>query len=564
MGEFYIMLKKRNNPMLSSMPKSAADTGTKRKQSRSTYGQNILQRGDAYQTTFDEKEEAPILRQQEIRSSQHSDRAVIKNTILFPASNLSYPDHVSSADATSLHTHSLSSEEQFEQIVVSSKLKRSNSKNKKALDSQSIIGKTSFGAQWKKVKASTLKYLNRLDKNHLEKIASIVDIEVDWINTDGADTNSVMIERVKEWITKDMDRYFSESIDDAVDGKVRKLKIEKLQNIIKEIKSSKDTKEIKSSKDKNSEKIGSDQTVGYNPSQQIQMQSSIASSDMISVEASMLFVTPPSLATTVKQMYTSSETKSVRGDTLQFSKKAKTYVRGKIKKNEQQKLVCELCFVENDNTSNETEVQNANSTRGLPWNLKENCSKVKPPGTKCLAQNNYKFCAFSGCLKMAKKGGKCISHGGGIRCSVAECSNSAKKGGKCISHGGGTRWSVAECSKTAKKGGKCKSHGGGTRCSAAGCSKFALKEGKCASHGGGTHCSGLECSKIARGKGGTCVSHGGGTRCSVAECSKSAKKGGKCASHGGGTRCSVAECSKYAQKEGKCRSHFFKQLITLG
>ena len=79
-------------------------------------------------------------------------------------------------------------------------------KNKKSLDSQSIIGKTSFEAQWKKVKASTLKYLNCLDKNNLEKIASIVDIEVDWTNTDGTDTNSVMIERVKEWITKDMDR----------------------------------------------------------------------------------------------------------------------------------------------------------------------------------------------------------------------------------------------------------------------------------------------------------------------------------------------------------------------
>merc|ERR1711957_31141 len=139
MGEFYIMLKKRNNPMLSSMPKSAADTGTKRKCSRSTYGQNVLLRGDVYQTTFDEKEESPVFRQQEIVSPQHSDRAVIKNTIIFPASNFSYPDHVSSADATSLRTDNLSSEEQFEQIVVSSKLKFSNSKKKKALDSQSII-----------------------------------------------------------------------------------------------------------------------------------------------------------------------------------------------------------------------------------------------------------------------------------------------------------------------------------------------------------------------------------------------------------------------------------------
>merc|ERR1711957_254845 len=168
MGEFYIMLKKRNNPMLSSMPKSAADTGTKRKRSRSTYGQSVLQRGDAYQTTFDEKEEAnPAFRQQEIVSPQHSDRAVIKNEVLFPGSNLSYPDHVSSADATSLRTCNLSSEEQFKQGVVSSKLKCSNSKNKKALDSQSITGKTSFEAQWKKVKASTLKHLNGLDKDHL-------------------------------------------------------------------------------------------------------------------------------------------------------------------------------------------------------------------------------------------------------------------------------------------------------------------------------------------------------------------------------------------------------------
>merc|ERR1711957_576335 len=342
-----------------------------------------------------------------------------------------------------------------------------------------IIGK------WKKVKASTLKYLNCLDKNHLEKIASIVDIEVDWTNTDGTDTNSVMIERVKEWITKDMDRYFSESIDDAVDGKVRRLKIEKLRNIIKEIKSSKDTKEIKCSKDKSSDKIGSDQTIGYNPSQQIQMQSSIASSDMISVEASTLFVTPPSFATTVIQMYTSSETKSVRGDTLQLSKKSETDVRGKIKINEQQKLVCELCFVENDNISNETEEQYASGTRGLPLNLKENCSKVKPPGTECLAQNNNKCCAFKECLKMAKKGGKCISHGGGLRCSVAECSKIALKGGKCFSHGGGTRCSVAECSKVVKTGGKCASHGGSSRCSVAGCAKSAQKGGKCVFHGGG-------------------------------------------------------------------------------
>merc|ERR1711957_1139166 len=204
--------------------------------------------------------------------------------------------------------------------------------------------------------------------------------------------------------------------------------------------------------DKSSDKIGSDQTIGYNPSQQIKMQSSIASTDMISVEASTLFITPPSLATTVIQMYTSSETKC-RGDTLQFSKKAETDERGKIEINEQQKLVCELCFVENDNVSNETEEQYANSTRGLPWNLEENYNKVKPAGTECLAQNNNKCCAFSGCLKTSKKGGKYISHGRGTRCSVADCSKSALKGGKCASHGGGTRCSVAECVKFAQKGG---------------------------------------------------------------------------------------------------------------
>ena len=96
-----------------------------------------------------------------------------------------------------------------------------------------------------------------------------------------------------------------------------------------------------------------------------------------------------------------------------YQKKSETDERGKIEISEQQKLVCELCFVENDNISNETEEQYENSTRGLPWNLKGNCSKVKPPGIECFAQNNKKCCAFSGCLKNAKKGGTCISHGGG-------------------------------------------------------------------------------------------------------------------------------------------------------
>merc|ERR1740139_1704684 len=358
-------------------------------------------------------------------------------------------------------------------------------------------------------------------------IASIVDVEVDWTNIDGSDTNSVMIERVKEWITEDMDRYFSESIDDAVDGKVRKLKIEKLRNIIKE---------IKSSKDKSSDKIGSDQTIRYYPShqtsqshathdlEQIHMQSSIASSDMSSVATPMLFTTPPFLATTAIQTYTSSETQFFTGDTLQFTKKAETDEKEKNEISEQQKLVCELCVAVDDNIFSETEKKYENSTRGLPWNLKQNFCKVKPAGTECMAKNNNKFCAFSGCLKTAKKGGKCVSHGGGIRCSVAECSKSAQKGGKCFSHGGGTRCSTAECSKYAQKGGKCFSHGGGTRCSVAECLKIPQKGGKCVFHGGGIRCSVAGCAKSAL-KGGKCISHGGGIRCSIAECSKSAKKG---------------------------------------
>merc|ERR1712160_199312 len=158
------------------------------------------------------------------------------------------------------------------------------------------------------------------------------------------------------------------------------------------IKSSKDTKEIKCSKDASADKVGSDQTIGYNQSQQIQMQSSIESLDMISVEASTLFVTPPSLATTVIQMYTSSETKSVRGDTLQLSKRSETDEKEKTEISEQQKLVCELCVAVDDNIFSETEEQYANSTRGLPWNLKQNFGKVKPAGTECLAKNNKKFC----------------------------------------------------------------------------------------------------------------------------------------------------------------------------
>ena len=123
----------------------------------------------------------------------------------------------------------------------------------------------------------------------------------------------------------------------------------------------------------------------------------------------------------------------------------------KIEISEQQKLGCELCVAVDDNIFRETEEQYANSTRYLLWKLKEKCSKVKPAGKECMAQNNSKFCAFNGCLKNAKKGGKCASHGGGKRCSTAECLKFAWKGGKCQSHGGDTLCSVAKCSKISRK-----------------------------------------------------------------------------------------------------------------
>ena len=122
------------------------------------------------------------------------------------SSEVFYPDHVSSTDATFTHTHSSLSEERFERISVSSKLRRSNSKNKKTPDSLSIIWNSSRGAVWKKVKASTLKDLNGLDKNKLEKIAFKTGIEVDWINVGGTDTKGALMERVREWITEEMDR----------------------------------------------------------------------------------------------------------------------------------------------------------------------------------------------------------------------------------------------------------------------------------------------------------------------------------------------------------------------
>eukprot|EP00588_Corethron_pennatum_P003599 CAMPEP_0194298914 /NCGR_PEP_ID=MMETSP0169-20130528/60432_1 /TAXON_ID=218684 /ORGANISM="Corethron pennatum, Strain L29A3" /LENGTH=878 /DNA_ID=CAMNT_0039048961 /DNA_START=235 /DNA_END=2872 /DNA_ORIENTATION=- len=610
--EGYIMSKKRNNPTFFSTP---AGTVAKRKVSISTYGQNELHRRDAYHTTFDKEEEATqVFRQQEITSPHHSNSEVMKNSALFPASVPSPPDHACSTDATSMHTRNLANEERFEQTFVkNSKVRRSYSEKKKPSDSVSITGKHSQGAVWKKLKASALIKLIGLDKNKLEKIASKSGIEM--INVDSTDINGALMERVREWIAEDMDRYFSESIDDAVDPKIRKLAIGKLQSIMKEIESSQDKKpdavksdetfrcnlsqqtrqnstdingalmervrewiaedmdryfsesiddavdstirklaigklqsimkEIESSQDKKPDAVKSDQTFRCNLSQQTS-QSLVASDvkqtemhnvasfsafDMISAGNSRLFSMPSLLATTVIQPCTSSETPSSTADTLQLSNKAENE-GGKVKINEQQKMVCELCVIVDDSTSTEAEEQCTNSTKLLPDKLKENNSTVAE------------------CSQCAKKGGKSHSRGGDIGYSVAECSKYAKKGGACLSHGGGTHCSIADRSKSALKGGKRKFHGGGSRCSMAECSKCVAKGGlKCVSHGGGYLCSVAGCSKYAKKKG-KCISHGGGTRCSVAECSKSALKGGKCVSHGGGKRCSEESVQGMQKKEG--------------
>ena len=63
--------------------------------------------------TFDEEEATQVSRQQEIASLHHSNKPVIKNVVLFPASEVFHPDHVSSTDATFTHTHSSSSKERF-------------------------------------------------------------------------------------------------------------------------------------------------------------------------------------------------------------------------------------------------------------------------------------------------------------------------------------------------------------------------------------------------------------------------------------------------------------------
>eukprot|EP00588_Corethron_pennatum_P003067 CAMPEP_0194298786 /NCGR_PEP_ID=MMETSP0169-20130528/60359_1 /TAXON_ID=218684 /ORGANISM="Corethron pennatum, Strain L29A3" /LENGTH=605 /DNA_ID=CAMNT_0039048811 /DNA_START=728 /DNA_END=2546 /DNA_ORIENTATION=- len=544
--EDYIIPKKRNNPPFLSTP---AGTVAKQKRSRSTNGQNELHRHDVYDTAFDKEEGNPVLWQQEITSPKHSNRVVMKNSVLFPTSVFCNPDQVSSTDATSMNTPNVVGEEEFEKTTATSRVRRSYSENKKTPDSVSIIGNHSRGAVWKKVKASVLRKLNVLDENMLEKIAFKSGIEM--IKLDRTDINSALMERARECITKDMERYFIESIDAGVDPKTRKFAIEKLQNIMKE---------IKSSNDKKSDAVNSDQTLGCSPEQQTcqslavpdvkqtQMHNvaSFSALHMVSVESSGLFSKPSPLATTVIKAYTSSETPRSIADTLQLSNKAENDKGGKARINGQQKMVCELCAIVEDNTFTETEEQSTNSTsvsHGCTLCSVAECLKSALKGGKCFSHGGGTRCSVAECLKFAQTGGKCISHGGGTRCSIAECSKAALKGGKCFSHGGGHRCSVAECSKPAKTGGKCTSHGGGTRCSIAECSKSALKGGKCVSHGGGTLCSVAECSKSAK-NGGKCASHGGGIRCSIADCSKVV------ISHGGGTRCSEAECSKSAQKEG--------------
>jgi len=126
------------------------------------------------------------------------------------------------------------------------------------------------------VKASILKYLNGLDTRNLEKIASKTGIEVDWINVGGTDTKGALMERVREWIIEEMDRYFNESIDNVVDSKIQKLAVGFLQRI---------RKEIKSAKDQVLDEVRSDQTMGCNPSQQTH-QSDVAPYDEHSYKTS--------------------------------------------------------------------------------------------------------------------------------------------------------------------------------------------------------------------------------------------------------------------------------------
>ena len=190
-------------------------------------------------------------------------------------------------------------------------------------------------------------------------------------------------------------RYFSESIDDTVDPKTRKLAMEKLQSMVKE---------IKFSKDKMLDAVRSDIIMKYNPSQQkrqshveqMHMRSVASSSSLniISVGTTLLPSMPSPLATIVIETCTSSETPSFVADNLQLSNKAESEGGG-IEINEQQKIVCEPCLIINDNISTETEEQYTTSIRDLSEKLKENNSVVIHSGTECTAQNNKRCCIYS-------------------------------------------------------------------------------------------------------------------------------------------------------------------------
>ena len=72
-------------------------------------------------------------------------------------------------------------------------------------------------------------------------------------------------------------RYFSESIDDAVDPKIRKLAVEKLRSI---------SEDIKSFKDIILDEVRSDQTMGCNPSQQTHQSCAAPNFELIQMHSS--------------------------------------------------------------------------------------------------------------------------------------------------------------------------------------------------------------------------------------------------------------------------------------
>ena len=71
---------------------------------------------------------------------------------------------------------------------------------------QSIIGNISRVDVWGKLRTFRLKDLNGLDKIQLNNIASKAGIEMDRINLDSNNTNDILMDRAREWITKEMDR----------------------------------------------------------------------------------------------------------------------------------------------------------------------------------------------------------------------------------------------------------------------------------------------------------------------------------------------------------------------